>query len=87
MTSELRPTVNVYEFVNGGPNNYSYKVIHTVTSEVATVCKVRGITLNYSAKQLVNFEVIKAVLLGVGEPTVTVHTVKKIKRNRNGGVL
>ena len=66
MTSELRTTVYVYEFVNGGPNNYSYKVIHTVTSEVATVCKVRGITLNYSAKQLVNFEVIKAVLLGMG---------------------
>ena len=83
MTSELRSTVYVYEFVN----NYSYKVIHTVTGRVAIVCKVRGITLNYSAKQLVNFEVIKAVLLGIGEPTVPVHTEKNIKRKRNGGVL
>jgi len=85
MTSELRPTEYVSEFASGGPKNYAYTVIEIVTGRAATVCKVRGITLNYNAKQLVNFDVIKALILGTGEPIVTVHTEKKIKRMRNGG--
>jgi hypothetical protein len=50
-----------------------------------TVCKVRGITLNYSASQLVNFDVIRDMILKTGRPTpdvVTVHTDKKINRRR-----
>jgi len=85
MTSELRSTEYVSEFVSGGPKNYAYTVIDTVTGRATTVCKVRGITLNYNAKQLVNFDVTKAMILGTGEPKVTVHTEKKIKRYRNGG--
>ena len=51
-----------------------------------TVCKVRGITLNYKASQLVNFETIKDLLLnGRSNSTVTVHTDKKIKRKRIDG--
>jgi len=47
------------------------------------VCKVRGITLNYSASQLVNFERMKQLILRVTETdTVTVHTARKIKRKR-----
>jgi len=56
-----------------------------MTGRAATVCKVRDITLNYSAKQLMNFDVIKDMIPGTGEPTVTVHTEKKIKRRRNVG--
>jgi len=56
-----------------------------MTGRAAAVCKVRGITLNYNAKHLVNFDVINALILGMGEPTVTVHTEKKIKRKKNGG--
>jgi len=67
MTSELRPTEYVSEFVSGGPKNYAHKVIDTVTGRVGTVCKVRGITLNYSAKQLVNFDVIRDMILGRGD--------------------
>jgi len=86
MNSELRTTEYVSEFVSVGPKNYAYKVIDTVTGRAATVCKVRGITLNYSAKQLVNFDFIMDMILGTGaEPTVTVHTGKKTKRKRNGG--
>ena len=85
MTSELRPTEYVSEFVSSGPKNYAYTVIDTMTGRTDTVCKVRGITLNYSAKQLVDFDVIKAMNLGTREPTVTVHTEKKIKRKTNGG--
>ena len=83
MTSELRPTDYVSEFVSGGPKNYAYKIIGTVTGRADTVCKVRGITLNYSAKQLVNYEIIRDMIRGTGgEPTVTVHTERKIKRKR-----
>ena len=60
MTSELRITEYTSKLVSGGPKNYAYTVIDTVTSRANTVCKFRGITLNYSAKQLVNFDVIRA---------------------------
>jgi hypothetical protein len=41
-------------------------------------CKVRGITLNYKASQLVNFETIKDLVLnGRSNSTVTVHTDRK----------
>jgi len=86
MTSELRTTEYGSEFVSGGSKNYAYRVIDTVTGRTATVCKVRGITQNYSAKLLVNFDVIKGMTLETGvESTVTVHTEKKIKRKRKGG--
>ena len=52
-----------------------------------TVCKIRGITLNYRASNLVKFEVIKAMILGQGESVVNVHTEHKIKRKRRAGGL
>ena len=49
------------------------------------VRKVRGITLNYSTKQLVNFDVIRDMVLGTSaEPTLTVHTEMQIKPKRKG---
>ena len=50
-----------------------------------TVCKVRGITLNYHASKLVNFELNKAMILGQSESVVNVHTYHKIKRKRRAG--
>jgi len=85
MTSELRPTEYVSEFMSGGPENYAYKKVNTVTARTDTIRKVMVKTLNYCAKQLVNY-VIKDMILGSGEPTVLVHTEKKIKRKRNGEV-
>ena len=85
MTSELRPKEYVFEIVSGGTKNYAYSIIDTDTGRAVIVCKVRGKTVNYSAKQIVNFDVIKDMLLGKGEPTVTVHTERKIKRKRFGG--
>ena len=59
MTSELKPNETISMFVSGGPKNYAYKILNSVTGAEKTVCKVRGITLNYRASQLVNFEKIK----------------------------
>ena len=67
MTSELRTTEYTSEFVSGGPKNYAYRVIDTGTGESTTLCKVRGIALNYSAKQLFNFNVIRDMIIGSGE--------------------
>jgi len=85
MIPELRTTEYISEFVSGGPKNYAYRLIDTGTGGNTTVCKVRGITLNYSTKQLVNFNVIRDMIIGSWEPTVMVHTEKKIKWKRRGG--
>jgi len=61
MTSELKPNEIILVFVSGGPKNYAYKTLNSVTGAEKTICKVRGITLYYSASRLVNFEKIKAM--------------------------
>ena len=89
MTFELRPSEGILEFVSGGLKNYAYKIV-TEGKEEKTICKVRGITLNYNATKLVNFESIRDMILRKGDepPTVVnVHTEKKIKRKRTGGGL
>ena len=48
-----------------------------------TVCKVRGITLNYRTQQDVNLEVMANIVKGVGPETITVDIPFKIVRNRN----
>ena len=81
MTSELKLCEYISEFGSGSPKNYAYQT-HNTGAE-ATVCKVRGITLNYSASQLVKFESMKKLILrGTETYTVTIHTAHKIKRKR-----
>jgi hypothetical protein len=91
MVSELQPGEHVTEFVSAGVKNYAYKIANSARGETKTVCKVRGIAVNYSASHLVNFAVIKKMILEPKTPpdTVTVHTEKKIKRkrDRNGGPI
>jgi len=50
--------------------------------EEKTICKVLGITLNYNASKLVNFERIRDMILRTGDDIVNVHTDRKIKRKR-----
>ena len=67
-------------FVSGGPKNYSYR---TNTGKVET--KVRGITLNCTARQKVNFDVIRALVYLHAQCHVTGHVTVdipfKITRN------
>ena len=73
--------------MSGGPKNYAYKVCDSGTKQtINTVCKVRGITLNYTTCKQVNFDVIRDMILGDGEDVepVTVHLEKKIKRKKGG---
>jgi len=86
MTSELKPSQFIEEYVRSGPKNYAYKIVDSATGERNTVCKVRGITLNYKASQLVNFEVTnETILVKTRTEQVTVHPEKKIKRKRKAG--
>jgi len=42
MTSELRPSESIIEFVNGGPKNYAYKIVtEGKKEEEKTVCKLQ----------------------------------------------
>jgi hypothetical protein len=86
MTSELKRVFHIDEFVSCGPKNYAYRTINPTTGDHDTVCKFRGLTLNYSASRLVNFAVMRdMILVGTDSDLVTVHTEHKIKRKRAGG--
>jgi hypothetical protein len=86
MTSELKPHEYIQEYVAAGPKNYSYKSLNSMNGECKTICKVRGITLNYNASQLVNFDRMKDMILRRDETeTVIVHTEKKMKRKKGKG--
>ena len=77
MTSELQANEYISKFVSGGTKDYASKLSISVTGESKTFCKVPGITLNYKASQLVNFETIKDLVLnGRSNNTVTVHSDK-----------
>ena len=57
-----------------------------MTRGVKTVCKVRGITLNYNAPQVMNFNTIKNLVLNKpANSTVRVHTSNNIKRKMGEG--
>jgi len=86
MLSELKKDEIIVELVCAGPKNYAYKTYTSATDESKTIYKVRGITLNYKASQLVNFEKIKDMILSKkNDETVFVRTQNKIKRKKIGG--
>jgi hypothetical protein len=93
MQIELKTGECIEEFVSGWPKNYAYRVVSgkDATKQAKTVCKIRGITLNYASK-LFNFDVIRKMVLNGGEGPLDVvtYTQKKIKRKRKrrgGGYL
>ena len=56
LTNELKDG-HITTFISGGPKNYCYK---TSSNKIET--KIRGITLNCTARQKVNFDVIRALV-------------------------
>jgi len=86
MTSELKSSKFIEEFLSAGPTNYAYKIVDSATGELKTVCKFRATKLNYNNSNLVNFEIIKVMILGKTETEeVNLNTEKKIKRKRKAG--
>jgi hypothetical protein len=81
MTSELIVDLHIEEFVSSGPKNYAYRTVNPAEDERYTVFKVRGIKLNFRAAKLVNFDVIRDMILRRNESEkVMVHTQNKSKR-------
>jgi hypothetical protein len=63
MTSEMKQGLHIEELVFDGSKNYAYRTVNPTTSKRDPVCKVRGITLNYSASKHVNFDAIRDMIL------------------------
>jgi hypothetical protein len=79
MTSELKTVLHIDELYSGGPKNYAYRPANLATGERETVCKVRRITLNNTASKLVDFDVIRDMILRANESDkVMVHTEIKL---------
>lgn len=57
----------ITEFVSGGPKNYAYCVKSTKHGEICTVCKVKGINLNFKNSQQINFDTIKRMIIAEEE--------------------
>lgn len=67
MTDELEeygPGSYISELVAGGAKNYAYRVFETSTTETHNTIKIKGITLNYENSQVINFDLMKNMILG-----------------------
>lgn len=75
---ELKAGEYIVKFVSGGPKNYAYK-----TNRNKETCKVRGITLNYTNSQLINFESVKTIVTNPKRcPNIVVTNPSKICRDK-----
>jgi len=84
MTSELRPTGYISEFVSGGHKNYAYRTVENVTF-VRTHSESQGHYSKLQRQTFGEFRSHQRHLSRDGEPKVTVHTERKIMRKRKGG--
>lgn len=67
MTNELGPNEYIDCFVSGGPKNYAFQIKVEGSDEVKTVCKVKGIRLNYMNSKQVNFDSMRNLLFSKTE--------------------
>ncbi|RZC37790.1 hypothetical protein BDFB_013942 [Asbolus verrucosus] len=79
----------ISEFVSDGPKNYSFNVfILNRERKNVTVCKVKGITLNYKNSKIVNFESMRDMVCNpCAEMTLSVHNDRKIVRTSTYEVI
>ena len=63
LTSELKPQTYICEFASTGPKSYAYRTRHVNGKIADVVCKVKGVSLNHSISQKINFECIRGMVL------------------------
>ena len=80
LTDEV-PSNNITHFVTGGPKNYSYKLKKPDGNGIKTVCKVRGITLNYKNALDINFDTVCDMVTNSKTKKLTVTDEHKILRD------
>ena len=82
LTNELDVDEYIVEFVSTGPKSYS---IHSNRNNV--VLKIKGITLNFTNSQRINFETLKQLVFAYNtekteNETVVISNPRKIVRNK-----
>lgn len=83
MTSELTeygPNATIALFCSAGPKSYGYLVNCPDTMREWVVVKVKGITLNYRASQIITLEMLSNMVLGKGPDMCAVIEPRKIMR-------
>jgi hypothetical protein len=81
LTDETSGT-DITAFVTGGPKNYAYISSKPDKTGHLSICKVRGITLNYKNALQINFDTVKDMVLGAEKKTITVQDPYKILRDK-----
>jgi hypothetical protein len=77
------PLNNITHFVAAGPKNYAYKMEKPDSAGIQTICKVRGITLNYKNGLSINFNTVRDMVTnGKKDEVITVIDKNKISRDR-----
>lgn len=84
--AEYGPGSYIDTFVSGGPKNYAYQVRVAGGEDRKTVCKVKGITLNFLNSKQINFGKIKEMVLEP-LPTSVVLNGKRICRTKEMDVI
>ena len=80
LTDEV-PDKRMIECVTGGPKNYAYKIARPNKDGNTTICKVRGITLNYKNSLAINFDTIKDMVINNRDDVKIVMNDFKITRD------
>ena len=75
------PDSKIIEFVTDGPKNYAYKIARPGKDGNTTICKVRGITLNYKNSLTINFDTTKDIVIDNRDDVKTVRDDFKITRD------
>ncbi|XP_053390895.1 uncharacterized protein LOC128553745 [Mercenaria mercenaria] len=84
LTDEV-PNNSITSFVTGGPKNYAYGLAIPNKMGQMSICKVRGITLNFKNSLDINFQTVKDMVTGKVDECVTVVDENKIVRNPSTG--
>lgn len=86
LTDEAPQNV-ITTFVTGGPKNYAYTLLKPNNKGQSSICKVRGITLNFKNTIDINFQSVKDMVTGKGTDRISVVDENKIVRNTSTGHL
>lgn len=84
LTNELPPGCHIVSFVSGGPKFYAYKYIKPDGS-FEYVCKVKGIRLNFTNSEKINFDSVREMILE-NNHTILINS-KAIRRTQFHEVL
>lgn len=90
MTNELEdfgPGSYIVAFASGGPKNYSFIVFSPKYHTYFTVCKVKGIRLNYNAYKKINFSSMSNIVDVSRNEQPLYITSMNIRRTKNHQVI